>query len=86
MSSPNPKETADEIAKHVAQLTFYLESDKPEKHVEIIPIMTLPTFLGNMGGLIGMWLGVSAISLIEVLELLVHRLISRQSCIPNSIG
>ena len=79
-TSSEPEEKVKEISQNIAQLTFYLQGDKADKHVEIIPMMTLATFLGNIRGHIGMWLGVSAISVVELLEAVFFRLITQKSC------
>ncbi|KAK6979016.1 FMRFamide-activated amiloride-sensitive sodium channel [Biomphalaria glabrata] len=43
--------------------TFYVESHKVE------PVMSITDFLCNLGGCIGLWIGVSILSLFEVLQL-----------------
>ena len=82
----DPNEMVKQISRNVAQLTFYLKSGEPIKHVKIIPMMTLSTFLGNVGGLVGMWLGVSAISLMELLENAIFKIVSQKHFCPRELA
>ena len=61
-----------EIAKHMSHVFIRL-GDEPVKVVKIIPLVTFSTFISNVGGILGMCLGLSAISLFEVFEMLLQR-------------
>ena len=76
--SDDPQQTAQLIAQNVAYLTFYMDSHQPDTHINVIPIMTFPSFAGNMGGIIGVFIGISAISLLEYVEFAVFRVITRE--------
>ena len=54
--------------------------------MEIVPFMTVATLVSNIGGLMGLWLGVSAISLMEVLEkfLTHHMLLVKNKLRPKN--
>ena len=67
VNDANSIETAS-MLQNFAQLTFYFAEKEQWKSVETIPMMTFSTFLSNIGGLMGMWLGVSAITLMEWAE------------------
>ena len=58
---------AEQILPHTAELTLYFPNEKQMKIYEVIPFMTFSTFMSNVGGLVGMWLGLSAISVLELL-------------------
>ena len=58
---------ADEVSKHYAQMTFYMERSQ-EKVIETMAKTTFETFISNIGGLMGMCLGLSAVSLAELLQ------------------
>ena len=60
--------SAKEMAKNVAQLNVYLKEENLVKKIKISPLLTFPTFLSNIGGLVGMWLGLSVISLLHTAE------------------
>ena len=65
---PKPLEEAQRISENFAQVTFFLRNNQQETKFEVIPFLTFPTFVSNVGGLVGMWLGISAISLMQFLE------------------
>ena len=60
--------SAAEVAQNVAQINVYLKEENLVKKIKISPLLTFPTFLSNIGGLIGMWLGLSVISLLKLIE------------------
>ena len=60
----------ESVAEHVAQLRVL--SDKGVEtvyHVEIA--VGVAAMLGNIGGLLGLWMGVSAMTVVEIAEWLV---------------
>ena len=65
---PKPLEEAKRISENIGQVTFFLRNNQQETKFEVIPFLTFPTFVSNVGGLVGMWLGISAISLMQFLE------------------
>ena len=67
-SSNGSLAVAERMVPNVAELAFYLQVEQQMLKYEVIPLMTFSTFLSNVGGLVGMWLGLSAISLLELLE------------------
>ena len=66
--NPNQLEEAELISENLGQVTFYLRNNQQETKFEVIPFLTFPTFVSNVGGLVGMWLGVSVISITQLLE------------------
>ena len=67
-SSVDPLAEADVIKEHIAHVTFYLETNQQDVVVQVSPFMTFSTLVSNVGGLMGLWLGLSAISIIQFLE------------------
>ena len=67
-SSADPIEAAYRISRNFADLNVYLEIGQKVKKVETILLMSEGTFISNIGGLMGMWLGLSAVSILEFLE------------------
>ena len=59
---------ADRLRESIAYVTFYLKNNQQEVVVQIVPFMTFATFVSNVGGLMGLWLGLSAISIMQFLE------------------
>ena len=55
---------------HVA-FTIY-SKDMTTTMMEQIPTMTFTELLGTIGGLLGLWLGASMLSLLEFFELLIN--------------
>ena len=68
IESHDAREEARNISKNMALVSFHLPNQLQEKKLEVIPLMDFSTFISNVGGLIGMWLGLSAVSLVECLE------------------
>ena len=60
--------TEENVLKNIATVAFHHERNQPEVFFETIPLMSLSTFLSNIGGLMGMWLGLSVISVAQFLE------------------
>ena len=78
-NSADPIETAYRISRNIANLNIYLEIGQKVKKVETILLMSEGTFISNIGGLMGMWLGLSAVSILEFLEkLAVHFCVSKK--------
>ena len=73
-SSNESLKVAEQILPHTAELTLYFPKENQIKLFEVIPLMTFATFLSNVGGLVGMWLGLSAISVLELLGRQVSKL------------
>ena len=60
-----------QVVQNIAQLFFYFPEKQQWKEIEIIPQISFATFLSNIGGLLGMWLGISAMSVLDWMEKLV---------------
>ena len=61
----------NKTVRNIAHLLFYFPEKKQWKELETIPQIPLPEFLSNIGGLVGMWLGISALTVAEWLEKLI---------------
>ena len=66
--SGNDGRVVDSISQNIAQCSIYLMANKPVTNIEIMEMVTFSTFLCNMGGLLGMWLGMSVISAMEMMQ------------------
>ena len=60
-----------QVVQNIAQLFFYFPEKQQWKEIEIIPQISFATFLSNISGLLGMWLGISAMSVLDWMEKLV---------------
>ena len=72
----------EEVPKITASMShvFIRLKNEPVKVVEIIPLVTFSTFISNVGGILGMCLGLSAVSVYEILQkLLLHILVPSKS-------
>ena len=74
-SSETSIEDMERMLPNFAHVTFYLRNEQQQLMLRVMPFMTLPTFLSNVGGLMGMWLGLSAISIFEFVEALLGKFI-----------
>ena len=61
----------DRVTPHVSQVFIRLKNE-PIRIVNVVPLMNMNTFISNFGGLLGMCLGLSAISLFEFLEKVIY--------------
>ena len=61
-------ESGENTSEYIGHVSIRLRSFEPEKKVEIIRFMTFSTAMSNIGGLIGAWLGLSAISVVHLIE------------------
>ena len=68
----------DEISKNFAQLSLYILDDRLITNLEIVQMVSFPTLVGNLGGLLGMWLGLSVISMINFMEGLFNKLFAKK--------
>ena len=50
--SQNDPELDEEVAKSIGQVTFYMR-DELEVQLDLVPLVNFPTFLSNVGGLLG---------------------------------
>ena len=66
--SNNQSSEVEAISKNIAQCSIYLMANEPIENIEILEMVTFPTFICNIGGLLGMWLGLSVISAVEMLQ------------------
>ena len=60
----------------------YLE----EKNISSVPVMTFEQLVGNVGGLFGLWLGASLLSLMEICELLTNIVYRLMECLGNIVN
>ena len=58
-------ESIRKFTQNVAELNVYMLAGKQIKRMETILLMSGSTFVSNIGGLVGMWLGLSAVSVLE---------------------
>ena len=76
-SSPNPLEVSRQYLPNIAHVTFFFRNEQQQLVLEIKPFMTFAQFLSNVGGLMELWLGLSVISAIELVEVKVSTLCKR---------
>ena len=67
-NSNSSSETADLLSENYSRLRIQLKKNALLKEVETIPLITTSSFMGTFGGLVGVWLGFSALSLLQYLE------------------
>ena len=65
-----------DVADNLAELSVYFEPIQEMKKTETILLMSGSTFVSNIGGLVGMLLGLSAVSVLEFLEKLMLKLLT----------
>ena len=63
----NSIKDADKILKSFARVSIFAQKWQV-KVEEVVPRVTMETFVRNIGGLLGMWLGLSVISVMESFE------------------
>ena len=61
------------FTQNVAELMVYMQPGQQIKRMETILLMSGSTFVSNIGGLVGMWLGLSAVSVLELMENFIHK-------------
>ena len=72
------------ISENIAQCNVYLMADQPITNINLIEMVTFSTLLSNIGGLLGMWLGLSAISVITSIQKCVKKIyLGFQMCHTN---
>ena len=63
----NSTHEVDTVLESFARVSIFAQ--KWQVKVEtVVPLVNFETFLSNIGGLMGMWLGLSVISIIDLLE------------------
>ena len=72
-----------DVAENMAQLSFFL-LESPVTNLEIVEMVSFPTFIGNMGGVIGMWVGLSIISVIQLVEKILKTISTNRKCLGHS--
>ena len=72
-SSHNISTALERNGKNVAQLSIFVPENSPIMVIESVQIMTLYTFTSNIGGLLGMWLGLSVISVLQYVECFIKK-------------
>ena len=74
------KETQEVLSESYSRFLLYFKGDTTRlKVIETVPLVTLSSFMGNLGGLEGMWLGFSAVSVLIVIEKICRSIIFRQT-------
>ena len=61
----------DKVAPHVSKVFIRLKTE-PVKIVKVVPLVNFTTFMSNFGGILGMCLGLSAISVFELMEKFIY--------------
>ena len=59
------KRNLSEVVKHTAQITFFFSSSRKWEEMRTIEKVSVSAFISKIGGLIGMWLGLSVMSIVE---------------------
>ena len=54
-----------EVVKHTAQITFFFSSTRKWEEMRTIEKVSVSAFISKIGGLIGMWLGLSVMSIVQ---------------------
>ena len=67
--------TPDEFRKNLVQVNIYYESMSYE-YISQSPTTTWVTLLANVGGVLGLFIGMSLLSLVELIEMCLHMLIA----------
>ena len=74
--------------KNIAELNFYFSLKEKWVEMETLAKMSFSTFLSNLEGLVGMWLGISAVTVAEMCEklaILVGKFRAKRKCHPNDV-
>ena len=56
------------ISQYYSRYVFQLDYNHPVTVIEIVSLVSTSTFVSNFGGLLGMWLGLSALSIFEFIQ------------------
>ena len=66
----NANDTAkvDQISKNFAELKFHMKTGERVTKMETVPLMSFGTLISNLGGLVGMWLGLSVVACFEFVK------------------
>ena len=67
MDHPNHSKV-ETVSQYYSRYVFQLDYNHPVTVIEIIPLISTSTFVSNFGGLLGMWLGLSALSILEFIQ------------------
>ncbi len=59
---------ANDFAQNVAQLRVFLRDERQTKSIRIEPALDFAELMGHIGGFLGMWMGLSAVTLFAITE------------------
>ena len=72
------------ISGNLAQLSVYLDGG-PVANLQIVEMVPFATFISNLGGLLGMWLGLSVISIMQLVESLLQKTLANRLCYLRTV-